>query len=84
MTCMGVMIDTDEGTITIPPEKLNNIIDTVHHWLDKDFLSILHLKSILDLLLYVHKCVKTCTRFSSQNVRIAKVSSWTSKEIFDA
>ena len=58
MTCLGVLIDTVRGTISIPPEKLRDITETVHAWLGKDVASKHQLQSILGLLLYVHKCVK--------------------------
>ena len=39
LTCLGVMIDTVEGTIAIPPEKLQQINDTVCDWLGKSVVS---------------------------------------------
>ena len=34
-TCLGVLIDTDAGTISIPSEKLAQINETVQQWLTK-------------------------------------------------
>ena len=56
-TCLGVLIDTEKGTISIPPEKLCDVTDAVRHWMSKDFATKRQLQSILGLLLYVHKCV---------------------------
>ena len=56
VTCLGVLIDTVHGTISIPPEK-------VHTWLSKDVASKRQLQSILGLLLYVHKCVRPARFF---------------------
>ena len=30
-TCLGVLIDTEKGTISIPPEKLRDVTDAVRH-----------------------------------------------------
>ena len=58
VTCLGVLIDTVNGTISIPPEKLRDVTDTVRQWLLRNVATKRELQSILGLLLYVHKCVK--------------------------
>ena len=63
VTCLGVLIDTIEGTISIPPEKLRDVTDAVRHWLTKEFATKHQLQSILGLLLYVYKCVKPARVF---------------------
>ena len=35
VTCLGVLIDTVKGTVSIPPEKLEQINITVRQWLSK-------------------------------------------------
>ena len=55
VVCLGILINTDEGTVSIPPDKLCQIIDTVHQWLNRAFCTKRQLQSILGLLLYVHK-----------------------------
>ena len=56
VTCLGILIDTVKGTLSIPSEKLQDITQAVRHWLGKDVTSKRQLQSILGLLLYVHKC----------------------------
>ena len=63
VTCLGVLIDTVKGTVSIPPEKLDQINSTVRQWLTKSVVSKRQLQSILGLLLYVHKCVKPARIF---------------------
>ena len=63
VTCLGVMIDTVQGTIAIPPEKLATNLNEVHQWLHRDVASKRQLQSILGLLLYVHKCVRPARVF---------------------
>ena len=63
MTCLGILIDTVKGTLSIPPEKLHDIMQAVRHRLSKDIASKRQLKSILGLLLYIHKCIKPARIF---------------------
>ena len=58
VTCLGVLIDTVNGTISIPPDKLRDVTDTVHQWLERDVASKRQLQFILGLLFYVHKYIK--------------------------
>ena len=58
VVCLGVLIDSIEGTIQIPPEKLNQILSTVRQWSSRTHCSKRQLQSLLGLLLFVHKCVK--------------------------
>ena len=36
---LGILIDTVKGTVTIPPEKLEQINQAVHQWLSEDMAS---------------------------------------------
>ena len=36
--CLGILIDTVEGTVTIPSEKFSDIKDMVKEWKGKKFL----------------------------------------------
>ena len=87
-TCLGVLIDTDAGTISIPPEKLLQINETVQQWLTKRSCTKRQLQSLLGLLLYIHKCVKPARVFlnpcwNSSEVPMV-VSSSALRQIFDA
>ena len=33
VVCLGVLINTEDGTVSIPPDKLRQINDTVNEWL---------------------------------------------------
>ena len=63
VVCLGVLIDTEKGTVSIPPEKLRQINDMVKEWLTKETCTKRQLQSLLGLLLYVHKCVKPARAF---------------------
>ena len=53
VTCLGILIDTIKETISISPEKLEQINQAVSQWLSKDVASKHQLQSILGLLLYI-------------------------------
>ena len=58
-TCLGILIDTVKGTISIPPEKLQDArIACV-----SGCCVTLRSKPELGLLLYVHKCMKPARAF---------------------
>ena len=63
MVCLGVLIDTEKGTVSIPSEKLHQINDMVKEWLTKKTCTKRQLQSMLGLLLYIHKCVKPARAF---------------------
>ena len=61
--CLGILIDTEQGTVVIPPEKLENIKSMVKEWKGKQHCTMRQLQSLLGTLLYVHKCVKPARYF---------------------
>ena len=74
VTCLGVLIDTVKGTVSIPPEKLDQINATVRQWLSKSVVSKHQLQSLLGLLLYVHKCVKPARIFVNRMLELLRSS----------
>ena len=71
-TCLGVLIDTVKGTISIPPEKLQDVTASVRQSLSRDVPSKHELQSILGLLLYVHKCVKPARLFLNRMLELLR------------
>ena len=57
--CLGVMINTEQSTISIPSEKLTELQNTVQEWITKTTCSKRQLQFILGYFLYVHKCVRS-------------------------
>ena len=62
-TCLGVMFDSVKGTISIPPEKLQQILRNVTEWVGRKRCTKRQLQSLLGQLLYVHKCIKPARIF---------------------
>ena len=61
--CLGILVDTVEGTVAIPPEKLGVVREMVKEWKGKKWCTKRQLQSLLGTLLYVHKCVKPARYF---------------------
>ena len=61
--CLGVLIDTVEGTIAIPPNKLENVHRMIDAWSTKKHCTKKQLQSLLGHMLYIHKCVKPARCF---------------------
>ena len=56
--CLGILVNTITGTISIPEEKLTQIVQTVKEWKTKVNWTKRELQSLLRQLLYIHKCVR--------------------------
>ena len=61
--CLGIVFDTEKGEISIPDEKMTQIMKKVDAWGSKSFCSRHQLQFLLGHLLYVHKCVKPARFF---------------------
>ena len=72
VTQVTCLIDMVKGTVSIPPEKLEQINVTVCQWLSKTFVSKRQLQSILGLLLYIHKCVKPARVFINRMLELLR------------
>ena len=55
--CLGILFNTIDRTISIPSNKLSEIVRVCHEWSDKRTVIKGQLKSLLGLLLYISKCV---------------------------
>ena len=73
--CLGILIDTVEGTVAIPPEKLKDITNMVKEWKGKNFGTKCQLQSLLGILLYVHKCVKPARCFLNRMLEMLRNAS---------
>ena len=58
MNCLGIVVDTETFTTSIPPQKLQEIFNLCAAWQNKKTCSKRELQSLLSSLLYVSKCVK--------------------------
>ena len=72
--CLGVLIDTVAGTISIPSDKFRQINDTIKEWLEKRSCTKRQLQSILGFLSYVHKYVKPARVFLNRMLDMLRSS----------
>ena len=56
--CLGILFDTVNRIISIPPDKQSEIVKVCHDWSDKKVVTKNQLQPLLGLLLYISKCVK--------------------------
>ena len=63
VTCLGILVDSVNRTISIPQEKLQEIVKTCKKWAGKTYCSKTDLQSLLGLLLYITKCIKPARFF---------------------
>ena len=81
VVCLGVLIDTENATISIPEDKLAQIQVTVTQWLSKHACTKRQLQSILGLLLYVHKCVRPAHVFLNRMLELLRASHTSQKTL---
>ena len=54
---MGIKVDLEEQNLSIPQEKLLEVLDLCRLFINKKFISKKQLQSLLGKLLFVHRCV---------------------------
>ena len=57
VVCLGILVDTVQCTVSIPPDKLHSIKQLCHSWSTKHTCTKKELQSLLGSLLYVAKCI---------------------------
>ena len=60
---LGVLINTEADTVSIPPDKLCQITDTMRQLLTRASCTKHQLQSTLGMSSYIHKCVKPAHAF---------------------
>ena len=70
--CLGILIDTENGAVSIPDEKLRQINDTIKEWQGRSRCSKRQLQSFLGQLLYIHKCVRPARTFLSRMLELLR------------
>ena len=63
VVCLGILFDTINRTISIPPDKLQETIHICQRWSDKRNCTKNQLQSLLGSLLYITKCVHPARYF---------------------
>ena len=72
VVCLGILFDTINRTISIPVEKLQEIIQTCNQWSDKRSCTKNQLQSLLGSLLYITKCVRPARYFLNRMLQVLR------------
>ena len=70
--CLGILVDSVNKTLSIPEDKLKDIIDMVHKWQDKKTCTKTQFQSLLGSLLYITKCVHPARYFLNRMLVILR------------
>ena len=66
MSFLGVEFNTVELTLSVTPERVNEILLLVQDWLDKPFATVKELQSLLGKLHFISSCVRPGRLFVSR------------------
>ena len=83
MVCLGIHIDTVDRTLSIPDNKLAEIVNICKSWVSKTYCSKKQLQSVLGSLLYVSKCVKPALFFLNRMLALLRSNHDVSKILLD-
>ena len=72
VTCLGIEVNTEQGTLSIPAEKMAQISSMLQTWRGKKFCTKRQLQSLLGHLLYIHKCVKPARYFLNRMLEVLR------------
>ena len=72
VTCLGIQVDTDNLSVSIPTEKLQTIKCMCQNWALKSFCTKRELQSLLGSLLYVAKCIKYARYFLNRMITLLR------------
>ena len=74
VTYLGIVVDTIQKTISIPPLKLQEIRNTCTQWISKETCTKKQLQSLLGSLLYITKCIKPARFFLNRMLQVLRES----------
>ena len=69
-TCLGIEFDTIHRTMSIPAQKLEEIMQICKNWTNKSKVQKADLQSLLGYLLYITKCVKPARFFLNRMLQL--------------
>ena len=58
VSCLGILVDTKNFTVSVPEDKLSDIMKLLDLWTDKTSCTKREFQSLLGSLLYISKCVR--------------------------
>ena len=73
MICLGIMVNSETRTMSVPHEKLQSIAAMCHEWQNKKFCSKRQLQSLLGSLLFISKCVRPARVFLNRMLQFLRL-----------
>ena len=70
--CLGILVDSVNQTISIPDEKLKEIVEICQVWRSKTTCTKTQLQSLLGSLLYITKCVRPARFFLNRMLQVLR------------
>ena len=81
VTCLGIVVNTENFSVSIPAEKLSVIKDLCQKWSNKTVCTKRELQSLLGSLLYVAKCIRYARFFLNRMLSLLR-ENFDKKSIF--
>ena len=66
VTWLGIVIDARAGTLSVPRDKLRQVVQYATHFMNRRSISRKDLQSVLGRLLYIAKCIRPARLFVSR------------------
>ena len=79
LTCLGIVVNIPEGTLSIAPAKLQSIHQTCCQVATKKSLSKKSYQSLIGKLIYIHKCVDPARTFINRILSLFRSNSHKSR-----
>ena len=72
VNCLGILVDTEKFTLSIPDEKLQEILQKCVQWRGRTHSTKRQLQFLLGSLLYVTKCVRSSRFFLNRLLHVLR------------
>ena len=80
---LGFVLDTADMSITLPKDKLSEVIDDCKQWAGKKTASRKQIQSLTGTLQHITKCIKPAARFTNRVLAVLRATSYKGQHSFD-
>ena len=82
-TWLGFIVDTVEVSITLPADKLNDVLLDCRSWMGKSTASRRQTQSFSSTLQHLMKCIKPAARFTNRVLAVLRATPFKGQHVFD-
>ena len=72
ITCLGIEINAETGTLKIPDQKINEILKLCRFWSRQKVASKNQLQKLVGKLIYIHRCVQPSRLFLNRILTVLR------------